>query len=759
MNSSLVPNTNINIPQSSNSIQLNPHDYLNKGINDITLEYFNLISPENKKSIKTLFLGVGILIGADIIKSIIQSLIRDNHKNINDTILSCFKFFSFSNLNWYWYQTKFYFHHCNLLIFNHMEKFNIFKKKKSTDYNDEQVDKSKYTGVKKSYIKIRADDIFFNNLISFIENYKFNKMNYEQIKDVNFKEIYDDEINIDTNNIVHVKNLSDILIDFNNISIHINKISYLLSSSSNEYKIKHNNELLFFDFMIKKHDFIDKMHIYTELKSIADNYTIEQNEGFCYIIKSLFDFDNLPENDKLVFKVNLSCVNFILNYNQKICHDKYIQNLLSLLSIDKIYIGSFGYMTSRMLEKIINWTSDVNINFITMLDEFYELLHNHINFNRKKTNNEKIQKNISSINFIISCNKDFTNEEINKNISDFINYIQIISKKHKSNKKVNIYTVKVQNDVIVEEIENPKYAQYIQSKKLLVEEKKSLEDIIKLIGVEPEKIISSSKIEKKVEKNFVNSKYCSFENLYLRKKQDLELYQLVERFSNDKNLMEELGIPNKLGILLYGEPGCGKTTTIITIASYFGRDIFYINLKSIKTNEELKLVFDYINSQHLGGGIVVLEDIDAMSNIVEKRVRSKTNIVDLINSADLTNTVDLVDSKQSEITLEYLLNLLDGTLTFNDSIVIITTNHLEKLDPAIYRSGRIDALIEMKKCDHYQIQKIYKRFIKRDICPKILQLVNEDMWTPAQIIFHLMNWVKKINEVDNVIMNDFITND
>lgn len=41
-------NTNINVPHSSNSIQLNPHDYVNKGINDITLEYFNLINPEQK---------------------------------------------------------------------------------------------------------------------------------------------------------------------------------------------------------------------------------------------------------------------------------------------------------------------------------------------------------------------------------------------------------------------------------------------------------------------------------------------------------------------------------------------------------------------------------------------------------------------------------------------------------------------------------------------------------------------------------------
>ena len=217
--------------------------------------------------------------------------------------------------------------------------------------------------------------------------------------------------------------------------------------------------------------------------------------------------------------------------------------------------------------------------------------------------------------------------------------------------------------------------------------------------------------------------------------------------------MEELGIPNKLGILLHGEPGCGKTTTIITIASYFGRDIFYVNLKSIKTNHDLKMIFDHINNSHSGGGIIVLEDIDAMTGVVEKRtnkfIQQQTTLVD--------NKTELIDSSDDSITLEYLLNLLDGTLTYDDSIVIITTNHLENLDPALYRPGRIDNLIEMKKCDHYQIQKIFNKFMCRNIDQNVLKQIPEDTYTPAKIIFSLMNWIKKRNEPDHIIMNEFIT--
>ena len=220
--------------------------------------------------------------------------------------------------------------------------------------------------------------------------------------------------------------------------------------------------------------------------------------------------------------------------------------------------------------------------------------------------------------------------------------------------------------------------------------------------------------------------------MYLSKKDKTTLTSLLHIFKNNKVKFEKLGLPNKLGILLYGLPGCGKTSTVTAVATYLQKDIYYLNLNGVKTNEELSMLFDYVVKETTTSGIIVMEDIDAMTKVVHKRgVEEKK---------DLT-VGELVSSKDGKLTLEYFLNLLQGSLTQNGTIYIATTNHLEVLDPAFYRDGRFDVKIEMKKCDRYQINAIYHNFFKRNIPEKLLMKIEEDVWTPANIIYHIKNYM------------------
>lgn len=76
---------------------------------------------------------------------------------------------------------------------------------------------------------------------------------------------------------------------------------------------------------------------------------------------------------------------------------------------------------------------------------------------------------------------------------------------------------------------------------------------------------------------------------------------------------------------------------------------------------------------------------------------------------------DLLDNQDDELNLSYLLNLLQGCMTMEDSVVIMTTNKRDKLDPALFRDGRMNLSLELGACDHYQICNIFKKMKRRDI--------------------------------------------
>ena len=232
----------------------------------------------------------------------------------------------------------------------------------------------------------------------------------------------------------------------------------------------------------------------------------------------------------------------------------------------------------------------------------------------------------------------------------------------------------------------------------------------------------------------INEKYKSIDTLYLRDNDYKKLVNVLSRFKNCTYLYEKYGLPNKLGVLLYGEPGTGKSTTIQVIASFLQKNVYSVDLSSVETNEELQMIFDEINNS-LGGGIIVFEDIDAMTSVVHSRQNNNV-------------------AKGEKFTLDYFLNLLQGSLTRDGTIFIATTNHIEKLDPAFYRVGRFDVNIEMKKCDHYQIATIFEKFVGRIIDTNVLNKIKSDKYTPAEIIFHLVNHIDS-EDTDTTIMKIF----
>lgn len=739
-----TPDTIANIP---NTLTNNFSGYfLEKSISEIVL---NFIKGRDNKTFTGIFFAVGVLVGVDVIKTLALDLVKEQKKQISDEIIGITKYLNI------FIPIKYSFGLISQGFNTLSYKFNSLFEKKFIPIEEKTIDEYAYS--------LESSNLFLSNLIKYVENEK-NSCEFEK-KD-------DTKLTINKNKISNKILYSNISIPYDDSIIKIT--SEIAVDNDNVSCTNSRNDI--FDELMEKY------------VKLIDNDEI--NKIMIDLSYSLHTIDVLIDGVRMFYIINIEeCTIYIKNYCYFIifnmCLKKYNKILINATSKSigtyerKIivvawtitcYMSTSEILTIKDIEKILfdiyNKKFDDGILKNNMLVTTSTM--ENIKLKNETRLCEYIRNDINNNkDYIIEKSKDLLKKKTNTNVDikllirpnnsmetvkKFISYINNLSLVSDNKNKIKIYMAKIKTKLVKTTKPNPKYERYFEEKKKLLDMNKdcSNEKILQLLGIQPEKELEEEIVEKEVELTYTNEKYTNFTNLYLSDSQDEKLKNLLNSFNADKERLEELGIPNKLCLLLHGEPGTGKTTTIITTASYFGRDIFYVSLKNI-SNNDLKMIFDYVNEKHSNQGIIVLEDFDAMTNIVSKR--SNNNINDN-NQDDLTTLLDNLDSG---LTLDFFLNVLDGTLTSNNSVVIMTSNHLEKIDPAIYRAGRVDALIEMKKSDHSQIKKMFKRFISRDIDEKILNQIKEFKYEPAKIIFRLKEFIKKTDTTDEEIMSPFIT--
>jgi SpoVK/Ycf46/Vps4 family AAA+-type ATPase len=90
------------------------------------------------------------------------------------------------------------------------------------------------------------------------------------------------------------------------------------------------------------------------------------------------------------------------------------------------------------------------------------------------------------------------------------------------------------------------------------------------------------------------------------------------------------------------------------------------------------------------------------------------------------------EPEKDSIDLSFLLNLLDGTLEANGRILIITTNFPERIDRALIRPGRIDMIVNFKKCSRSIVQEMADSFFEAQVAlPEDADL--DGKWSPAEV--------------------------
>ncbi|EIM83650.1 P-loop containing nucleoside triphosphate hydrolase protein [Stereum hirsutum FP-91666 SS1] len=178
-------------------------------------------------------------------------------------------------------------------------------------------------------------------------------------------------------------------------------------------------------------------------------------------------------------------------------------------------------------------------------------------------------------------------------------------------------------------------------------------------------------------------------------------------FLNSKTWYASKGIPYRRGYLLHGVPGSGKTSLIHALASQLGLDIYIVNLASKGMSDEVLANLMGAMPQHC---IALFEDIDAAFT------RSLCRDVDPTGAPTTSSTttgmasVFIAPADESRVTLNGLLNNLDGFTATEGRLLFATTNHIEFLDPALRRPGRMDVLVHFKHSTKWQAAEIYKRF-------------------------------------------------
>lgn len=179
----------------------------------------------------------------------------------------------------------------------------------------------------------------------------------------------------------------------------------------------------------------------------------------------------------------------------------------------------------------------------------------------------------------------------------------------------------------------------------------------------------------------------------------------IKEFEAKKEEHHRLGLPHHMGIMLHGEPGCGKSSLIHAVATETERSIYYLNLGSVEADRELTGLLS--GTRDWSKIILAIEDIDA-AGVKVKRAESDEPATKKKKGASKAKS----DDEKSPVSLSALLNVLDGILCPDGLVVIATTNHHTRLDPALIRPGRFDHTIELGKLgydDFIRMAEMFKR--------------------------------------------------
>lgn len=189
--------------------------------------------------------------------------------------------------------------------------------------------------------------------------------------------------------------------------------------------------------------------------------------------------------------------------------------------------------------------------------------------------------------------------------------------------------------------------------------------------------------------DYVNLKERDMSTVILEDNLKNSILKTIQEFEENKEWYIKRNINRVLGMLFYGLPGTGKTSIIRALATELKNNIHVIPLSNMTDDVFTSTIKTGVSRDPNSRlQLIVFEDIDCISS---------THNRDVVNTSKKEPT--------SNISLSTILNVIDGVDGIDNAIIIATTNHIEKLDPALLRPGRFGHHFKFDLFGYDEIQK------------------------------------------------------